>query len=249
MKRFALLLGLVVATIVVWPGGGAQSATNCRRTTTSGSGASYFSWCFSDSGNVMKFESPRTKEHIHQGVLIDGYALCAGSSVQGWDAGETNFEGGFRAATYPAANKVFRTTTNGRFRLEQTFTQDAPTKTVLVTTRVVNLTGAGISGIRMSRYTDYDVGFDSGDDVWTRTATATQAKDVQVLRFDGPSATTKTTAVETLAGLFSTTSDGCTPDAVATPVTGDYAGRVTYALGTVAAHQGKTVVFRYRRTA
>jgi hypothetical protein len=31
-------------------------------------------------------------------------------------------------------------------------------------------------------------------------------------------------------------------------VTGDYSGRVTYALGTIASHQSKTVVFQYRRT-
>src|SRR5512139_422610 len=57
------------------------SAT-CHTTLTSGSGSTYMKICISNHGNLMQFESPYgSGDHIAQ----EGYALCSGQYVYGYD--------------------------------------------------------------------------------------------------------------------------------------------------------------------
>src|SRR3954447_2713433 len=90
--------------------GASPNAINCRKTFTSGTGAQGFSWCYSDTGNIVMLQGPGTAEHIRIGTLMEGYALCVGGSTEGFDNGNSGT--GFGGPSYPNATTVVRNTPN-----------------------------------------------------------------------------------------------------------------------------------------
>lgn len=225
------------------PGGPAPEATNCKKNFSSGAGNTFLGWCFSDAGNIMKFESPANQEHIRNGTFIEGYALCATGVPDAFDNGERGAN--FGAPTYPNPNSVRRNTPT--FQLDQTFSQNTAEKLVTVSMTVKNVTGSPKTNVRLSRFVDLDMNGTPSDDRWDRSVASIVALQNNMLALTARSfEINKVSVVETVTDLFDDT--GCDASSpLPVPSTGDLAGRVTYSLGTINPGQSKTVVFRYSR--
>ena len=225
------------------PAGPAGEASNCRKTTTSGSGNTYLSWCFSDTGNIMKFESPVGQEHIRNGTFLEGYAICATGVPDAFDNASSGAN--FGAPSFPNANSVRRSTP--AFQLDQTFSQNAVEKLVSVSMTVKNVSGSVKTNVRLSRFVDIDMNGSPSDDRWDKSVASTVALQSNMLALTARSfEVNKVSTVETFGDLADDTGcDATTPLAV--PSTGDNAGRVTYSLGNINPGQSKTVIFRYSR--
>ena len=217
---------------------------DCFKTFASGTGGSYFAWCYSTYGNIVRFESPAGVEHIRVGTFMEGYAVCANGGTDGWDNG--NSGGGFNAPTYPAANTVQLTTTNGHFRLNMTFSQSTKDKSVTVAMRLTNLTSSTLSGVRLSRFADLDINGTPASDRWDVSRASVVALETNGMALSGTSpSATKTVTVESFGDLLNDTDCSATTP-LATPFAGDGAARVTYEMGALVAGQSKTQTFRYQ---
>ena len=225
------------------PTGPAGEASNCRKTTTSGSGNTFLSWCFSDTGNIMKFESPVNQEHIRNGTFVEGYAICATGVPDAFDNGQLSAN--FGAPSFPNANSVRRSTS--AFQLDQTFSQNAAEKLVSVSMTIKNISGSTKSNVRLSRFVDIDMNGTPSDDRWDKSVASTVALQSNMLALTARSfEVSKVSSVETFSDLFDDT--GCdATNSLTVPATGDNAGRVTYTIGNIGPGQSKTVIFRYSR--
>ena len=221
------------------------AATTCRKTFSSGSGASRFAWCYSNDGNIIRLESPAGQEHIFQGDIIEGYAICSTTNgVEGYDAAE--FASGFKPPTYPATNTVQVDTTNNNWRLKMVFSQDTGSKIARVEMTLTNRTAFTINGVRLSRFVDFDIDNTASGDRWDKTNSSVVAIETNGVTATAVTPVSRQIVIETEADLFN--DNGCDATApLAPPTSGDNAARLTYSFGSVAAHQSKTVVVRYQR--
>lgn len=234
----------------------AGAATDCFSTHTTGSGASLLKVCFSRGGNLVLFESPAAAEHVRVTPVIEGWAICSAGGVHGWDAAESEAGLGAPTVSQPSGPNTFpltvtRTTVDGIFRVEQTFTWNIAGREVKVAIKVTNLSATARAGVRVSRYVDADVCGDAGDDRWARTADSVWAWE------DGPSAQglelvwltpgfPHETAVEAAATFVPGGCDAAAPSATPTPPT-DAVGRLTYTIGTLAPGASASASVIYRR--
>jgi hypothetical protein len=197
----------------------------------------------------VRFESPAASEHIRNGTILDGYAICSSAGTEAVDyAAGTTGETGFNPPTQqPAANTVRRTTTGGRFLLTMVFSQSTGEKFAKVTMSLKNTSGASIAGVRLSRFVDFDIDGTASGDRFDRTTHSVVAIENHGMVFSGTSfGTGRVVQIESFGDLDTDT--GCTADApLPPPVTGDNAARITYNLGALTNNQTKTVVFRYQR--
>ena len=180
----------------------------------------------------------------------EGYAICAGTT-RAVESGVGDV--GFDDPTTSTPSSNVRTTTDGRFRLTQSFTRDALEKEIIITMTVRNQSAAHIPNVYLARFFDGDMANTPAGDKFAATNRSVSAHQdyangglaLTALTF-GLSAQTDIVAFNNHAPL----SDGCfTGDAVY-PVTptgpGDWVGWVTYYLGTINAGASKIVKFSYR---
>jgi hypothetical protein len=237
-----------------------QSST-CFSSHTSGSGATFMGICFSNHGNLVRFESPAGFVHLS---VIEGYALCSGDPfqpAQGFDSGTV--EAGFNPATISQPNgpntfplTITRTTTDGAFRLQQTFARDSVEKDVTITMVLRNISAAPIADVFLTRYFDGDIDNFAANDFYDQTLDSVWGKESFGASGHGLMLTALTfgtshgTDIESFTDWKRTNGSTCRPPfgSQGGPVgEGDFVGRLTYELGTLNAGQSKTVRVLYRR--
>jgi hypothetical protein len=212
-----------------------------------GAGAAMTRVCVSRNGNITSFEAPAGREHIRQGVILEGYALCSngGSIVHGWDAAFLASAWGRTITT--AGPIVTRTTSDGIFKIVQTYAFNGPEGEMKITMKITNLSGVRRNNVVLSRYFDGDV-----DETTSEFGSITSASVFEWRPKPGhglklTSLTFKTPHdpyVETFPPDYSE----CTP-ATSHTLAGpdDLAGRLNYSLGNIGPGATKTVVFGYER--
>jgi hypothetical protein len=257
--------GMALAlTLLAWAGiSGADSV--CFSTHTSGSGATSMKICISQHGNLMQFESPvGGGDHISS----EGYVVCSESTgntvVHGFDSGFLESGFGPAAITQPNGPNTFpltivRDTTDGVFRLTQTFSRDTTEQDVTITMKLKNLSGSARDFVLLSRYFDGDLEGTSQNDHYDWSTESVWGRD-GIPEGGGPitgvaltlTALTFGTSHSTLVERFADFNPGScfgSPDFLDLPPTeeGDWVGRVRYFLGTIQSGKTKTVKVVYRR--
>lgn len=253
----------VVASVALLCPLNMKADTNCFSSYTNGSGPTLLKFCVSQNGTIPQFESPATSQEL---VAEEGYAVasqCGTTSAvtHGADAGIN--EGGFNVPVITQVNgpntfplTITRTTTDGVFKLTQSFGRNNAEKSVSITMTLKNLSATTVPNVLLTRYfTDalfitlnrFARSFDS---VWgwdgygfsltaenPAIAHATVVQDRNSWLSGGP------------GGL----GDGCViSSAVDTgtptnPTSNGWAGRFVYQLGNMGPGAAKTVKVEYRR--
>jgi len=233
----------------------AESST-CHTTLASGSGSKYLKICISNHGNLMQFESPYgSGDHIAQ----EGYALCSGQYVFGYDSGVYEAGCGNPTISQPnGPNTLPLTITRncGCVNFKQVFARDTAEKDVTITMTFKNNCGYTIFDALLCRYFDGDMNGDSRDDIYDRTIDTVYARDGGY-NGDGLSLTDLSFAAS--GGFIERYSDwshdigggakkcGGLWQNVYPTALGDYVGRQTYYFGAMASGVSKTVKVVYRR--
>ena len=243
------------------PTAAGEPSTACMSTHLLGS----MNICFSTHGNIMRFESPAGFEHIRIGAFREGYALCSQNLLTppgvpapttiAYDSGD--MENGFNPALdqviQPLPNAfpltVIRTSVNG-LQLTQSYSADSTERDVTVTMTVRNMNALPRFAVRLDRYFDGDIDNTPANDLYSRTADSVwgyQSLGHGLLLTDISPApgTAHTTAVQTMLGMVPAS---CGQASVATPTAaGDFAGRLSYSIGTLPPGASRTVRINYRR--
>jgi hypothetical protein len=218
------------------------TAGTCFKTFQSGTGNSFFRWCITKEGEVNLLESPVTFVHLND--RIEGYAVCQ----PGFNAlSNNNTTTNWGPATFTAPNKITRNTTNGRFRLVQIFTQDAPNRRIVIKATLTNTSGSSQANIRLGRLFDGDIDNNSSGDIYVRTQASVIGTDQHGLQLIGTTFNqAHVTELETFSDILDDT--GCSASTpLPSPTTaGDNSGRFTYNVGALGPNQAKTLTFEYR---
>jgi hypothetical protein len=225
-------------------GGGVPPPPTCAHTFSKGSGAAQVKFCVSDRGTIIKFEAPAGQEHIGNGEMWEGFAVCAGTAVQAYDL--TGSEFGFGPSTVvsgPTATKITLRRTSAQFQLDQLFLLDSKEKDVTITMTLRNISGAAIQDVRITRAYDPDVDNGIGDDVEATSLRGVWAGGANAVTLTGTA-----WAFPTDVAVDTGTTPACSPAGAATPVTtGDGTlASVTQRVGNMAAGATKKVTFVYR---
>ena len=220
----------------------ATTATTCRKTFSSGSGASRFAWCYSNDGNIIHLESPAGQEHIFQGDIIEGYAICSSpNGVEGFDAAE--FKSGFKPPTYPATNTVQVDTTNNNWRLKMVFSQEGSKIGGCGPHQPHRVHDHRRPAVALRRLRHRHT---APNDRWDKTNSSVVAIESNGVTATAVTPVSRQIVIEAESDLVN--DNGCDATTPLTPPTsGDDAARLTYSFGSVAGHQSKTVVVRYQR--
>lgn len=231
------------------PGDLSAASTNC----TYNFGGGDLKWCVSENGNIMKFESPSTFEHIRVGGFYEGYVLCtAGFGPYYDDGGGFVAPSGWGAPTILAGPTgsgvtIQRVTTDGRFRLVQKFSRDTVERDITVQGTLYNQSGAAIGGIRLLRVVDLDVDNVIVNAVHDRSADGVWARQTHAVSLTG--ITLKYPRVTWINSSVSPIFDGnpCNGTPVTAPsVNADRGQVVGYDIGTLAAGKNAAVKWVYR---
>jgi hypothetical protein len=256
MTRRVTLLATAVATLLAAAGVQAQNSTeeinpestNCVYNFGSGN----LKWCVSEHGNLMKFESPAGLEHIRVATLFEGYVVCVNDQPLYWDHGQ--LEGGFGPPLViagPTASGVTirRTTTDGKFQLDQKWSRDTTERDVTVQMTLRNL-GPLAADVHLSRVGDIDVNATTGNDyyddsvvgAWLRDATAANhAVTMYGLTLTVP----VSSVVET--GPWNVGTPKCAPPAAVSPGgPTDPIVHILYSIGSMKTNAAKIVKVGYR---
>ena len=240
----ATVLGAVPASAQKPSRGGAE-AGGC---VTSGSASlgTYFRTCTSSFGNLDEI----TGKSGVSNIATEGYAICAGSTVA-VDDGFSDV--GFNVPTTATPTSNIRTTSDGRFKLTQTFTRDAAEKEILVTMTVRNQTAIHAPNVVVARFFDGDIASSPDGDSYAATDASVSAHEDYFAGGLNLAARTFNVPVQTDIEAFvdfDPLSSGCFASNAIFPTTpsgsGDWAGWVTYFLGTINAGASKVVKFIYR---
>lgn len=224
----------------------------CRRSYSSGSGLARFAWCFGTDGSINLFEHSAGFEHTG---LTEGFCIGNATSTSGRVHGDDP-RSGLNPPTYPAPNKVVHTTTDGWWRIEQTFTQVIDTRSIVITMKLTNTSGRTNSGVRLMRYMDADVSGTAGNDQFiaaTRSVVATEPKYAFTPRSVRVELIASTTAVPAGSFIFPNyrplLTDCFSAEGYGTlSLTGDRSMGVMYAPTPVGAGSSFTATFVYRAT-
>lgn len=155
----------------------AAASNACVTELKSGSGGTYMDVCISDTGNLVKFQSPIGFDQIGQlNLWRDGYAICtirAFPFIIGTDAYDNGGEAaGFDAPTTVQPNgpntlplTITQITSNGVYELTQSYARDTLKRDLVVTMKVTRLTNGdcaspllgGCPGVGLARYYEGDV--------------------------------------------------------------------------------------------
>ena len=137
------------------------STSTCSFSFVSGTGGNFLRYCVTANGNITQFETPQGHEHIAVGVFAEGYGFCDfTSSIRYTDYADFGDSGNWNPATVLSHNattvRISRTTTDGLWTLNQTFTQNAGDKSVKVSMALKN-NSAVDRFVFFVRYADADV--------------------------------------------------------------------------------------------
>jgi hypothetical protein len=280
-KMTLIIAVLVLAVAGIWGTAGASST--CFSTFPFGSGANLMNFCVSDHGNIPSFESPSFEtelianegyavcrivgtSHITHGFDIGGHdlndeieagfgapptAFCTGLGGTSHSGSCVIEPGG--ANTFPLT--IIRDTTDGVFRLKQTFSRDTTEKDVTITMNLKNISAASMANVNLTRYFRNWITIINGhagrtvDTVWGWNG---WGFSLTALTMATPHSTVVQTsdAFSPYGGNFT---DGCFDTSLvdANTATGTatngFAGRVMYKLGTINAGSSKNVKVVYRR--
>jgi hypothetical protein len=157
--RTMTLLASAFGLALILTGGKLTASGACFASLASGGGATGFTVCLSDHGNVVQWTTPAGVEHS---IKNDGYVLCSLGGrvpvVHGWDAGIST-EDGFGPPVIDQPNGantlplvITRTTDDGVFSLEQSFARDTTEKDLTITMAVKNLSPTTRSRVQLGRY-------------------------------------------------------------------------------------------------
>jgi hypothetical protein len=242
--------------------------TACHTTLTSGAGLNFMKICISNHGNLVQFESPAGFEHIRLTDIGEGYIACSAvpnagidELARGFDAGFA--ESGFGAPTISQPNgpnslplTITRSTTDGIFRLTQTFSRDAAEKDVTITMTLRNISASAQQKVLLSRYFDGDID-NSTSDLSATSFDSVWGHDTYGLMLTALTLSTGHSAVLSKFANWNPNGPAGTPrhgrfscrtfDNDPPLPGGDFVGWVTYNFGTLNAGASKTVKVLYRR--
>ena len=249
-----------------------QAQFACFSTHTFGSSRTFMKVCITEDGNLLQFESPASQEHIfNSGPVGEGYVLCSPSGnngVHGFDTAGLESGFGDSTITQPKGPNTFpltivRETTDGIFRLQQTFSRDTAEHDLTITMKVTNVSGIARSVVRLHRYYNGNLGNDGNSDVWDKAEDSVWGRQgnnnrnglmLTALTYATPHNVFVEEVSEWNPSFFpvvgAQTARGCSPQnpPPSTPTSpGDFVGRVAYELGTINPNKSKTVKVLYRR--
>jgi hypothetical protein len=129
-RHFSFFLPLCLIFICFAPSIHAQEATtNCAYTFTSGTGNSYLNYCVTVNGNIPKIiiGVSSTDLHTEIGEWGEGYGICNESPAQNYTDYGVSDTGNWNSATLVSHTtnsvKIARTTSDGNWTLTQTITK------------------------------------------------------------------------------------------------------------------------------
>jgi hypothetical protein len=247
-----LTIPAVAAAQQSWPPPEAQtpepSSLNCNGGLYQvGAGATFFSTCVSDHGNMVSLKYPAGFEHVNVAPVYEAYSICHGPTSNIWYYDWASFEAGFGPpividpAPFPVT--IRRTTLDGMVILDQKFAVNKTRREMLITMTIRNNSGAPLENVLVARNVDADMDLDALDDVFDRGLDQTWAREARSLVLSAQSVgIPHATAVPIGIG-----SGPCSSTTVPTPALpgNDYHMRIWYDLGTIGVGKAKTVVFRY----
>jgi hypothetical protein len=230
----------------------------------SGAGLNKFGFCVTQNGNIRRVESPAAFTQLPRN---EGYVVCNNQGTVALSAGDEmdvdDLFWGPPVVTQPGGPntlplQIRRNTEDGKMQLRQTFEQDTEKREIIVTMILVNISGAPLTNVRLSRYFDGDLSNDAGDDRYDKSADSVWGRDngagpghhgllLTTLSLAQP----HVPAVELFSDwnpYIEGTAQDCTPINQATPTPpGNYIGRITFNLGTMNAGVAKTIKVLYKR--
>ena len=162
------------------------AAEPCFATFTSGSGGYFWKFCITRTGNVVKWEAPTGVEHVAVGSVGEGYAICRAQDETDpsefttlWDNGSDEDFGGTVSIRQPnGANTLPLTITRRTTYLGhavdfvQSFTRNTTDQSLTIMMRLINHSTTTLPNIQMSRFVDFDIAGDHGDDLAANSADA-----------------------------------------------------------------------------
>ncbi len=222
---------------------------NCAKTFNSGSGITRLSWCFSNDGNIVKMEHSQGIENVRIGSFIEGFCVSSNNVVHGSSLGDIGNIGLNPAVVLLGTNKIKHTTTDGVWRIEQTFSQNIGTKTIAVTMKLFNLSGVAQSSIFVTRAVDADMANTTANDTFVSGARSVLAAEPGSSRMvlATTNANTTNTMIYPVAGpVFNAFCYDPASDGVNISSNNDVSMGLLVQLGTVPAGGNTTVKFTYQ---
>ena len=248
----ALLTVLFTAPVAAQPGRDTfkddpASGEEVGGCTQAGVGQAFFRTCTSSVGTLTEVKSPAGATDL---IQSEGFAICSAGGVHGVETGFGSSGLGFPSTSTQASN--VRTTTDGIFRITQSFLRDALEKEIIITVTIRNMATFAVSAVRFSRFFDVDV-TDLNDFsgstkesafIWDRYS----GDPGRGLQLSARTYTIPSEAHIVLFDNFQPLTSGCNPG-LASGAAGtleDWTARVTYNIGTMAAGASKIMKFVYR---
>ena len=226
-------------------------SSNCKKTYSSGAGLTRFVWCFSNDGNVVKIEHSAGLEHVRNGGYFEGFCLSSNSVNHGYSLGDGG-NVGLNAPTYPSASKVTHTTTDGVWKIEQSFAQTTGQKLITITMKITNTSAVVQNNVYLTRGIDADVSGNFSEQPVHRRCTFGEAAHPGSARLELlPTSTAFVTNNMIYAGAVPVFNQFQCYDATAdgtNSATGDLSMGVLYQLGSVLPGGSKTAKFVYQAT-
>jgi hypothetical protein len=254
------LVGIMLAAAPAAERFDAEASGSCATTQTSGTLATIFSTCVTDTGNVRKFE---TLDGLFDNFAApnsgDSYTICdketggpgLSRAWSRWGVEEANFS---YPTTHTAQTNV-RKTADGRYTLTQSFVRDAAEKQLIVSMTLRNNGPGPVTSVWIQRSADINAGGTTSSDVFLASRDSIAALNVvgqptgMVMTVLTPEVT-HATRVMPYSDFDPYRVQDCSlysPHPVANPSPqGDYVGTILFNLGDLAAGQAKTVKIVYR---
>jgi len=137
-----------------------DATTTCTYNFTSGTGNKFLKYCVTKNGNITQFQSPSGQEYIATAPAGEGYAFCDfDSSTPYYDYAGYGDSGNWQASklvsSTATAVKIARTTTDGKYTLTQTITQNAGNAAAQVSMSLKN-NAATTHHVGLLRFADID---------------------------------------------------------------------------------------------
>ena len=223
-------------------------SANCKKTYNSGAGITRFSWCFSNDGNVVKIEHSAGLEHVANGALTEGFCLSSNFAIRAESYGSYG-NSGLNAPTYPSASKVAHTTSDGLWKIEQSFAQTTATKSITITMKLTNISGVLQEAVYLNRFVDADMSgtFENDFSSGLRSVEATSPGSARLELL--PTSTNFYTYAMLYGNSLPTNNEYCydSPSDANLSLTGiDGMMAVLYELGNVPAGASRTVKYVYQ---
>lgn len=208
-------------------------------------GAGNLVWCVSNEGNLVRFTSPAGFEHIAVGGISEGYVVCTSATGNYWDTALSASGWGppIVLALSGSGITIRRTTTDGRFQLDQKWSRDNLERDLTV---MMSLTNFGATqNVFLLRTSDPDVDNDFSDDRFDKSAHAGWTRDFNAVTMSNLTLTVPHSVImSNPAPIVSSCSPAFQVGVPGGP--GDPGISILYNLGTMATGKKKVVRVSYR---